>query len=65
MSVALQLADVLLSFGVLSSKAVQRKVVYIKLFMPELAPYAPKTAPPKDRMAGGGGGGDRSPIAAS
>jgi hypothetical protein len=56
MSIVVQSTAVLLLFGVFSSKAVQRKMVSITLFTPELAPYASKTASAKDRMAGGGGG---------
>lgn len=67
MSLGLQTAAVLLLFTVASNHAVQQKLGQtISLVMPtDIAEYQPKTAPAHDQMAGGGGGGDRSPLPAS
>jgi TonB family protein len=45
---------------------VQQKVVeIIPLIAPDIAPYQPKLPPRQDKLTGGGGGGDRSPLPAS
>ncbi len=66
MSVALQSAAVLLLFTAASSRTVQQKVAhFIPLLDPNLAAYEPRQAHARDAMAGGGGGGDQSPLPAS
>ena len=66
MSVALQSAAVLLLFTAASNRTVQQKVAhFIPLLDPNLADYQSKPARVRDTMAGGGGGGDRSPLPAS
>ncbi len=66
MSAALQSTVVLLVCTLVSSKIVPQKVLrMIPLVEPNISPYEPKAAPVRDRMAGGGGGGDRSPLPAS
>ena len=66
MSVALQSAAVLLLFTAASSRTVQQKVAhFIPLLDPNLAAYEPQQRPARDTMAGGGGGGDHSPLPAS
>jgi protein TonB len=66
MSAALQFAVVLVLFTLASSKVVTKKMMNtFTLVMPATAPYEPKAAPAHDKMAGGGGGGDRSPLPAS
>jgi TonB family protein len=63
LSIAMQCAVVAMVFAAASNKTVQQKVVqFIPLLDPSLAAYEP---PAKDRLAGGGGGGDRSPLPAS
>ena len=60
MSFALQSAAVMLLFAAASTKTVQQKVVqFIPLLDPTFQPQ-PEKAP--DMLAGGGGGGDRSPL---
>ena len=66
MSVALQSAVVVLLFAAASTKTVQQKVAhFIPLLDPNLSAYEPKQPRAKDTMAGGGGGGDHSPLPAS
>jgi TonB family protein len=66
MSVALQSAAMILLFTAASTKTVQQKVVhFIPLLAPDISPYQPKMPPARDKMAGGGGGGDRSALPAS
>src|SRR5262249_30687909 len=66
MSTALQSTVVLLVCTLVSSKMVPDKVLRgIPLVEPNIAPFEPKATPARDRMAGGGGGGDRSPLPAS
>jgi len=66
MSLALQSAVVLLLFTVASSQVAPQKVArIITLLAPNIAEYQPKAAPAHKEMAGGGGGGDRSPLPAS
>ena len=67
MSVAFQTAAVLLLFTVASSKVAQQTAKsVITLVMPtDLSEFQMKTAPKPGQMAGGGGGGDRSPLPAS
>src|SRR5579862_2923721 len=65
-SVAFQSVLVLLLFTVFSAKTVQQKVgQIIPLFAPDISPYEPKLAPKANKMSGGGGGGDRSPLPAA
>lgn len=66
MSLSIQSFVVVLLFTIFSAKAVQQKVKEaVTIFAPDLKPYEPKMAPQKDKMSGGGGGGDRSPLPAS
>ncbi len=66
MSMALQSAAVLLLFTAASNRTVQQKVAhFIPLLDPNLAAYEPKQPHARDTMAGGGGGGDHSPLPAS
>jgi periplasmic protein TonB len=63
LSVALQSATVLLAFTAASNRTVQQKVAhFIPLLDPNPAAYEPKPAHARDTMAGGGGGGDHSPL---
>jgi len=65
MSLVSQSVIVLLLFTVFSTKTVQQKVAeVIPLFAPDIAPYQPKLPAKPDKMSGGGGGGDRSPLPA-
>ena len=67
MSVAFQSACVVLLFTVASTKLAPRVIQQITTLVSpaDLAAYTPKTAPKSQDMRGGGGGGDRSPLAAS
>jgi len=66
MSLSIQSFVVFLLFTIFSSKAVQEKVKEaVTLFTPDLKPYEPDMAPKPNKMSGGGGGGDRSPLPAS
>jgi len=66
MSAAFQSAVVLVLFTFASTKVVPQKIVrFVGLLDPSIPEYQPKAAPAHDKMAGGGGGGDRSPLAAS
>ncbi|HEY1343120.1 MAG TPA: energy transducer TonB [Bryobacteraceae bacterium] len=66
MSVALQSAAMLLLFTVVSAKVAPQAVGRVMtLLAPNIQPYEPKAAPDRDKMAGGGGGGDRSLLAAN
>ena len=67
MSVALQSAVVLVVFTLAAStKVAPEKVRQIfTLLEPTIAPYEPKAPAARETMAGGGGGGDRSPTPAS
>src|SRR5262249_13918474 len=66
MSLALQSAAVLLLFTAASTKIARQKMdSFVVLQDPVLAPYQPKPAQVKGTVAGGGGGGDRSPLPAS
>ncbi len=67
MSVALQSALAALVFTVALTPTVRNKIMgnATVLISPDLSDYQPKAAIKKDRLAGGGGGGDRSPMPAS
>jgi hypothetical protein len=65
MSLGFQSVLVLMLFTVFSAKVVQHKVAeIIPLIAPDIAPYLSKMPPKQNRMTGGGGGGDRSPLPA-
>jgi TonB family protein len=65
MSLSFESVVVLLLFTVFSAKIVQQKVAeFIPLVAPDIAPYLPDMLPKQNRMTGGGGGGDRSPLPA-
>jgi len=65
MSLAFESVVVLLLFTVFSVKAVQQKVAaIIPLIEPDISPYEPKLPAKPEKMSGGGGGGDRSPLPA-
>jgi TonB family protein len=67
MSVALQTAIVGALVAAASTKVAQQTVHQIgTLLIPtDIAAYQPKMAPKHDELAGGGGGGNRSPLPAS
>jgi protein TonB len=63
MSFALQSAVVALLFTVATTTVAPQKVArLVALLDPTVASYEPKPAPARDQLAGGGGGGDRSPL---
>jgi TonB family protein len=65
MSLGFQSILVLLLFTVFSAEVVRHKVTeIIPLIAPDIAPYLPNMPPKQNRMTGGGGGGDRSPLPA-
>jgi periplasmic protein TonB len=65
-SLAFQSVLVLLLFTVFSAKTVQEKMAQIiPLIAPDISPYQPDMPPKANKMSGGGGGGDRSPLPAS
>ena len=65
MSLGFESLVVLLLFTVFSARTVQQKVAeFIPLIAPDIAPYIPDMPPKQNRMTGGGGGGDRSPLPA-
>ncbi len=64
-SAGLQSILVALLLTIVSVKPVQQKIAeIIPLIAPDIAPYVPKL-PDKNKLSGGGGGGDRSPLPAS
>jgi periplasmic protein TonB len=67
MSVAFQSAVAALIFTAAVTPTVRRKIIGepVALVSPDLSPYEAKAAPKKDKLSGGGGGGDRSPLPAS
>ena len=65
-SVGLQVCVVILLGTVFSMKSVQDQVKQaVHMIDPNLAPFVPDMKVKKDQLAGGGGGGDRSPTPAS
>ena len=65
MSLGVQSVVVLSLFTVFSARTVQQKMAeFIPLIAPDIAPYLPELRPKQDKMTGGGGGGDRSPLPA-
>jgi periplasmic protein TonB len=65
MSVALQAAAVAVVIGATATTVIPPSKMRVTLLDPALEAWMPKTAPKHDTMQGGGGGGDRSPLAAS
>jgi len=66
MSVAFQTAVVTALVAAAGTTVAPQKMRQIAtLIMPDLDAYQPKMAPRKNALAGGGGGGDRSPLPAS
>jgi TonB family protein len=65
-SLAIHVGVISLMLVLGTNKKVQEKVRNtVVLIAPELAPDLSKVPPAKDKMSGGGGGGDRSPLPAS
>jgi periplasmic protein TonB len=65
-SVIAHVTVVALLFAIGTNKTVQQKVSQtVTLIAPDLAPYMPEMKPKDQKMQGGGGGGDRSPLPAS
>jgi protein TonB len=65
-SVLVHGVGVALLFTVASSKPVQNAVAKtVSIVAPDLSAWTPDVAPKENKMQGGGGGGDRSPLPAS
>lgn len=65
-STLLHVSVLVLLFTVASSKTVQQAVkTTVSLVAPNINPWTPDLPPKADKMQGGGGGGDRSPLPAS
>ncbi len=66
-STLIHVAVVALLFTVFSSKTVQQavKTTVALVTPPDLAAFVPDVKPKENKMQGGGGGGDRSPLPAS
>lgn len=65
LSAAFQSALVLLLLTAVSVKPVRQKVAeIIPLIGPDISPYVPKLPAKPNKVSGGGGGGDRSPLPA-
>jgi TonB family protein len=67
LSTALQtgIVALLVAAAATTTVAPQKVRQIATLILPDLDPYQPKLAPKHDTMAGGGGGGDRSPLPAT
>ncbi len=65
MSLGMQSVVVLLLFTIFSTQTVQQKIArVVPLIGPDIAAYEPKLPAKPNKMSGGGGGGDRSPLPA-